>query len=167
MSTHKAVFPPTAQARRWWYIWCQSTCSQPVGGKGEDEREKWEVTLHIKLPFIESKQQHHSVYLLTCENFLCYTELLNNLRKVLTNCIDSKCHRILNVSSAIILIALFNYLWEDVQLRWTFSCKHQNLLPSRFSHTRGLPWCTVWEDIGWRLKQVLQVNKHKQKIENC
>lgn len=116
-------FSPTAQAW-WWYILRQSTCSHSVGGKG-DEREKQEVTFYIKLPFIESKQQCCSVYLLTCvKTFFSKLNYWNNLRKVLTNCNDSKCHRLLNVSSAVILIVLLNYLCEDVQLWWYYSYIH-------------------------------------------
>ncbi len=35
----------------------------------EKMKERQEVTLYIKLPFMESKQQHRSVYSFTCGNF--------------------------------------------------------------------------------------------------
>lgn len=47
-----------------------------MGGKGRDEREKQEVTLHIKLPFIEGKQQRHTVFFVTSIiNYLATPEM--------------------------------------------------------------------------------------------
>lgn len=51
-----------------------------MGGNGGDERDKQEVTLNIKPPLTESKQQYHSVYSLACVKIF-FSEL-NNLRKV-------------------------------------------------------------------------------------
>ena len=69
-----------------------------MGGEG-DEREKQEVTLSIKLPFIESKQQQCSADLCLKTLFIYLffgAELLNsNLGKLLRNCNDSECQRVL------------------------------------------------------------------------
>lgn len=88
----------------------------------KERNRRWHTSFHL-----QSKQRHPSVYFLTCENFFfCFISKLDYwITWGKCQHSDSKCH---NIKCQFGSLKKKKYcsilLWEDVQLRWTYSCKN-------------------------------------------